>query len=385
MKFSVLLPTRNGGRYLRDCISSVLDQKYEDMELIVCDNANSDDTPKIIESFSGDPRLKALRTEKPVSVVENWNNTLYASSGDYVLMMGDDDFLLPGYFQKMEGILKKYNQPDGVTYNGYAYIFPDAISENTPSHYSDPFFRYGSSFKSEGLLSTETLHSIVRDMFQFNVRVPLNTLPHLWSRKAIDKVDGDIFRAPYPDHFALNSLFLKADSWVFIPDQLFIIGVTPTSYGHYVFSDTEQKEGADYLGISMEFKGKLPGNPLVNNMHVWLDLLKVNYPDYLGNIRISRSNYIRHQVFYWVSQYRHGSITLKNLIRLFSYLNIFDWMGVISAAWDIKSIKALISMMKVSKASKVDTFYYGPKPLEGILNIKDFAEWICRGKSKDKG
>ena len=52
MKFSVLLPTRNGGRYLGDCIRSVLSQPYEDMELIVSDNANTDDTQKIIESFS---------------------------------------------------------------------------------------------------------------------------------------------------------------------------------------------------------------------------------------------------------------------------------------------------------------------------------------------
>ena len=377
MKFSVLLPTRNGGRYLGNCISSVLNQSYGDMELIISDNANTDNTPEIIESFSGDSRLKAIRTEKPVSVIENWNNALYESSGDYVLMMGDDDFLLPGYFEKMETVLEKYNQPDGITCNGYTYIFPDAISENTPSHYSDPFFRFGSDFKHEGTLSPEILHSIVRDMFRFNVRVPLNTLAHLWSRNVINRVDGDIFRPPYPDHFALNSLLLKAESWVFVPEQLFIIGVTPKSYGHFVFSDNEQKQGADYLGIPMEFKGKLPGNPLVNNMHIWLDLLKDNYPEDLGNIKISRANYVRHQVFYWVSQYRHGSIALKDLISLFGNLNLLDWMGLISAAWDKKSVKAFLSMVKVFKASKINTFYYGPKALEGISNIEEFAKWVC--------
>ena len=38
MKFSVLLPTRNGGKYLKSCIESVLSQDYKDMELIVFDN-----------------------------------------------------------------------------------------------------------------------------------------------------------------------------------------------------------------------------------------------------------------------------------------------------------------------------------------------------------
>ena len=42
MKFSVLLPTRNGAKYLKSCIDSVLSQDYRDMELIVFDNANTD-------------------------------------------------------------------------------------------------------------------------------------------------------------------------------------------------------------------------------------------------------------------------------------------------------------------------------------------------------
>ena len=254
------------------------------MELIVSDNANTDDTPKIIASFSGDHRLKAIRNEKLVSVIDNWNNALYASSGDYVLMMGDDDFLLPGYFKRLEEIIEKYDQPEGITYNGYRYIFPTAIDNNPHSYYSDPYFDFDSPLKEEGLLTLGVAHSIVRDMFNFNVRVPLNTLPHLWSRKAINRVDGDIFRPPYPDHFALNSLLLKAKNWVFLPEKLFIIGVTPNSYGHYVFSNDEQDKGSDYLGIDSDFEGHLPGNELVNNQHVWLMLLKENFKEYLEGV-----------------------------------------------------------------------------------------------------
>ena len=49
MKFSVLLPTRNGEKYLKTCIQSILDQTYDDMELIVFDNANTDGSAHIIE------------------------------------------------------------------------------------------------------------------------------------------------------------------------------------------------------------------------------------------------------------------------------------------------------------------------------------------------
>ena len=384
MKFSVLLPTRDGARYLGDCIRSVLNQPYENMELIVSDNANTDDTPKIIASFSGDHRLKAIRNEKLVSVIDNWNNALYASSGDYVLMMGDDDFLLPGYFKRLEEIIAKYDQPEGITYNGYRYIFPMAINNNPHSYYSDPYFDFDLPLKEEGLLSLGVAHSIVRDMFNFNVRVPLNTLPHLWSRKAINRVDGDIFRPPYPDHFALNSLLLKAKNWVFLPEKLFIIGVTPNSYGHYVFSNDEQDEGSDYLGIDTDFEGRLPGNELVNNQHVWLMLLKENFKEYLEGVEISRANYVRRQVYFWYCQFKYGSMKLSELVKNFGKLTFIDWLGLISSAWDKKSLKILGALIRLTKGIKVETFYYEPKVLKEVSNIKDFANWICRKKPENQ-
>jgi|APSaa5957512622_1039677.scaffolds.fasta_scaffold22886_2 glycosyltransferase involved in cell wall biosynthesis len=384
MKFSVLLPTRNGGPYLANCMSSILDQSYEDLELVVSDNANTDETSEVIASFAGDPRLKAIRTEKPLSVIDNWNNALYASSGDYVLMIGDDDFLLPGYFKRMEAIIEKYDYPEGITYNGYRFIFPDSISGNQYSYYSDPYFIFGSDFKHEGFLESGKALSIVRDMFRFNVRVPLNTLPHLWSRKAIDRVEGDIFRPPYPDHFALNSLLLKAKTWVYVPEQLFVIGVTPKSYGHFVFSDSKQEEGTAYLGISSDFEGRLPGNDLVNNMNIWLNLLEVNHQEHLRGIKICRANYVRRQVHFWCSQYKYGAMALKDMLKLLGKLTLGDWLRLASSVWDRKSLEALWSLMKFSNKNKVDTFYYEPQCLEGISNIKEFSEWICERKSVEK-
>src|SRR3990167_2510496 len=121
MKFSVLLPTRNGGQFIENCICSIMEQDYSDFELIISDNANTDNTQVITQQFLTDPRVKLIRNEAPVSVTENWNNAYHASIGDYILMMGDDDYLLPEYFQRMERILARHNQPDCVVYNAYSY------------------------------------------------------------------------------------------------------------------------------------------------------------------------------------------------------------------------------------------------------------------------
>ena len=379
MKFSVLLPTRNGGKYLKSCIESVLSQDYKDMELIVFDNANTDNTVEVVNSYSNDKRLKYYRTDSVVSVTDNWNNALKKSSGDYVLMMGDDDFLLPGYFDTLDKTIKENDFPDGISYFGYSFIYPDAV-DNKEGYYSDPHYDYEKKLIDSGKTTKNQLKSIVYDMFKFKNRVPLNTLPHIWSRKVINRVDGELFRPPYPDHFALNAIFLKANTWVFSKKKLYIIGVTPKSYGHYVFSDNDQKGGEDYLGISGDFPGQLPGSALINNMHVWLQLLKDNYPDYLGGVQISRNGYVRHQLHYWISQYRHGIIERKDLFHRLGLLTLKDKLGLISAIWDKRSILALYAMFKTPNPSKIGTFYYGPQQLKGILTSSDLYNKVIRKK-----
>ena len=66
------------------------------------------------------------------------------------------------------------------------------------------------------------------------------------------------------------------------------------------------------MGIpTAEFPNCLPGGGFINNMYLWLQLLKDNHPSYLQDIRISRTNYVRHQVYNWISQYRQP--TVENL------------------------------------------------------------------------
>lgn len=377
MRFSVLLPTRNGGHFLADCISSVLEESYDDMELVVSDNANVDETQSVLDSFAGDKRLKVVRLKTAVCVTDNWNRALEASNGDYVLMMGDDDCLLPGYFHRMDNILKKYNNPDCVTYNGYSYVAPHSVSGNTQSYYKDPFFNYAADFTGEGLVSPEKRFSIVRDMFRFRNRIALNMQTTLMSRKAIDNISGGIFRPPFPDHYALNSLLLEAARWVYVPEKLLVLGISPKSFGHFIYSD-KQDEGKKYLGIDPQFNGLLPGLELNNCMIVWLLLLKSNYKERLRDVSISRSSYVRRQVYSWYIQCRSGAVSFKDLIGRFKMLSLHDWLYLLFVFVEKQSWRCLGSVFKVSKKYRIQSACKGALPLENISTIKEFAHWINR-------
>ena len=374
MRYSVLLPTRNGGEILENCILSILNQPYGDMELVVSDNANTDQTKKVLTSFSGDSRLKVIKCETPVPVSDNWNRAFNASSGDYILMMGDDDCLLPSYFERMDQILEKHQFPDCVTYSGYSYINPHSVNNNAEGFYLDPFYKFGPEFV-EGYMSPELRQSIVKDMFRFKVRIPLNMQPHLISRRARNFIKGDIFRPPFPDHFAINALMMLAKSWVFSTEKLVVLGVSPKSFGHFVFSN-KQNEGKAYLGIESNFRGKLPGTELNNGMYVWLNLLKTNFPDQLEGINIDHPGYVRRQVYSWYQQYRVGALKIRELVSLFGMLSLSDWIGLMSSVFDKKSWQQFGSIIGKRRKTQVENVWQGAIPIKDVTNIKDFADWI---------
>lgn len=378
MKFSVLLPTRNGGLFLEACIRSILNQDYSDFELVISDNANTDNTQQIIEKFSGDHRVKSLRLETAVSVTDNWNNALRGSSGKYILMMGDDDYLLPGYFTKMERILEKFGQPDCVVHNAYSYVAPGSIAGNTQSFYSEEHFHFAADLSREGRLSKDQRFRIVYDMFRFKVGIPLNMQTTLLGRDAFAKISGGVFQPPFPDHYALNSLLLTADNWVFSPEKLLVVGVSPKSFGHYVYSN-RQDSGLSYLGIVADFSGRLPGNELLNGMHVWLDLLKKNYPDLLTEVEVDRPGYVRRQFYAWFMQKKLGAITTGDFLRHLGLLSLSDWAGILASAVDKASWQRLLRVLFTGRRkSDAEAQWHGLRPLDNVSDIGQFALWLAR-------
>jgi hypothetical protein len=370
MKYSVLLPTRNGGPYLENCIRSILDQGYTDLELIISDNANTDTTPEVISKFANDPRVTVLRLEAPISVTDNWNNALFSAKGEYVLMMGDDDYLLPGYFTKMDSILERHGKPDCVLHNAYSYVAPNSIASNVESLYSRSHFQFGADLEQELVMSEQHRFSIVRDMFRFKVRIPLNMQTTLVSKAVLPQ-----FFPPFPDHYALNSLLLTAKKWVFTPEKLLVVGVSPKSFGHYFYS-SEQKQGLSYLGISPDFPGMLPGSELTNGMHMWLNRLKEQFPNQLRAVEVDRGGYVRRQAFFWYMQKKLGFATTGAFFQRLGILSLRDWIGLASTFFDAASWGRLARMFSFSKRSTAEIHWNSLRPLPGVRDIAQFSEWL---------
>jgi glycosyltransferase involved in cell wall biosynthesis len=96
---SVCVPARNAGPYLAETLDSVFAQSLGPSEVIVCDNASSDDTPKISGRYAT-AGLRYHRFETLVGQAGNWNRCLDIATGDYVVLLHADDLLAPDFLRR---------------------------------------------------------------------------------------------------------------------------------------------------------------------------------------------------------------------------------------------------------------------------------------------
>lgn len=97
---TVIIPTYNRPSYLRQAIASALRQNYQNMEILVWDNASTDETRKVVQSFS-DARLRYHRHAENVGQTENVISACREARGEFIAHLHDDDAWEPDFLEKL--------------------------------------------------------------------------------------------------------------------------------------------------------------------------------------------------------------------------------------------------------------------------------------------
>ncbi|RJF76578.1 glycosyltransferase [Rhodopseudomonas palustris] len=120
---SVILPVRDGERWLREAIGSVLAQTLTDLELLVIDDGSSDTTPAILaELRASDPRLVVLRQQRD-GLVAALNRGLDKAGAPLIARLDADDVALPERLARQCAYMRAH--PDVVLLGGWAEIIDE--------------------------------------------------------------------------------------------------------------------------------------------------------------------------------------------------------------------------------------------------------------------
>jgi glycosyltransferase involved in cell wall biosynthesis len=131
---SIGLPVRNGERYVRKAVESVLGQSHTDFELVISDNASDDGTEQICRHYArSDRRVRYHRQPENIGLVENFNNVLGRARGTYFKWLGHDDWLTPAYVTRCVEVLDDDESLIVVT-TQQAHVSADGTVETAGYH-----------------------------------------------------------------------------------------------------------------------------------------------------------------------------------------------------------------------------------------------------------
>jgi len=384
MKFSVLIPTRNRLEYLRYAVESVMRQDYADWEIIISDNDSEEDIVGYVHTLE-DPRIKYFRTDRFIPVTDNWNAALSKSSGDFVIMLGDDDALMSGYFQAIAELMKDYKNPDFIYTGSFIYAYPRVM----PDFPKGNLHRVSNSLFDSAKpywLGHKRAAKLVRGAMNFRMLYPFNMQHSAINRNFINLLrdKGEFFQSPYPDFYATNVMFLKAKQILIDPRPLVTIGVTAKSYGNFHFNKKE-KQGMDFLkhmpnveSVSRLQSIILPGSTNSTSWLLAMESIKENF----GMDFNFKVNYKRYRFLQILNIYKNFYFDKRasgdDLTELQSKMHTWEKLVYGKSFWVIFSLLRLFSKSKTDKVILVLRRWIGQytiaNPDEKDLSCKTIIE-----------
>lgn len=165
-KVSVIIPVHNSEKYIQECINSVINQTYKNLEIIIIDDKSTDNSVNIIKNIK-DKRIKLIELSVNSGAAIARNKGIEASTGDYICFLDSDDYW------KLKKIEKqvKYIKDKAFIYSEYLYLRKDKthIAHVPKSLTYNQLLKNSAIFTSTVMLNMKYLNK--EDIYMPNIRM----------------------------------------------------------------------------------------------------------------------------------------------------------------------------------------------------------------------
>lgn len=245
---SIGLPVFNGERYLCGAIEDFLAGTYKDFELIVSDNASTDETEAIVRDFvTRDERIRYVRNETNIGALPNSNRTIELARGKYFCLAAHDDRHAPSFLERLVAELDE-NDSISLAYSRCVLIGEDgAPLEAVPEkglHVMPDGRAVDYDQKLERTLSNDPVHRYHAVLQSNDVNAPMHGL---FRRNDFGKIGGHQFNGS--DRLIVAHAALLG-SFVYVPDPLFSYRVHPDSTFFLTREEWAERETGEVKGAS---------------------------------------------------------------------------------------------------------------------------------------
>jgi glycosyltransferase involved in cell wall biosynthesis len=233
---NVIIPTRERADVLRSTLATVTMQDYANLRIIVSDNASTDDTAGVVERAS-DSRIVYLNTGRRLSMTHNWEFALSAVDDGWVIVIGDDDGLLPGSITEVAALIQRTGAL-AVRSRMCTYDWP-SVHGNAHGQLIVPL---GSC--TEQRSSAAWLEAVLSGRRKYT-ELPMvydGGAIHISLFRRIRDALGSFFQASSPDVSSAAAVASVTDSYVFSRRPFVIAGTSRHSIGTSHFATGSRRD-----------------------------------------------------------------------------------------------------------------------------------------------
>jgi glycosyltransferase involved in cell wall biosynthesis len=266
--FSILLPTKNRSEILGDAIESALQQTFQDFELIISDNDDSEVSTATVAARYADARVRYFRTSGKLPMYENWENALNQATGAHVLVLEDKMRLVLNALE----ILQKLIQEHGDVVISYDVRFAAGKSIAAPPSILEPrIYKCAAVARMFCRFSQRSFNLLPKGL---DSCAPLETI----QRVKQDSPTGYFFSYVTPDYSSAFQLLRTVDHLLFVREPLVYIPNNWMWQGKYSTGQDSYKKTESYA----RFLQSLPVDPeqVLRQVPIKSQYLWINYAIY---------------------------------------------------------------------------------------------------------
>jgi glycosyltransferase involved in cell wall biosynthesis len=224
--FSVIIPTRNRARLLGYALQSVLEQNFDDVEIIVSDNCSQDETPTVVQEAVKSGRVRYVRPERVLAMPDHWEFALEQATGQFVTYLCDDDAWAPDVLARVSKLLDSTRSQLVVLNSGIYYgdnwLDPAARNVASFASYTGEVLEYESGDTLRRLYSScQVVYDAPRMLNSFCRREII---------MRVKAASGRIFMV-CPDYSFPSLMLTEIPSWLHIDEPLHLQGVFAEGIG----------------------------------------------------------------------------------------------------------------------------------------------------------
>ena len=125
---SIIMPSWNTAKFIPESIQCIIDQTYQQWELLIVDDCSTDNTDEVVAPFLEDKRIKYLHNEKNSGAALTRNKALREAQGEWIAFLDSDDLWTPDKLEKQVSFMKEHGYV--LSYTEYEKIDEDDIPIN---------------------------------------------------------------------------------------------------------------------------------------------------------------------------------------------------------------------------------------------------------------